>query len=280
MRLRINSPSDDYPGSQLWRDDQVRKALSTRLSARGHAMVTEDPEVDLWLCGWMVRTPDPAIKNIVWLMGHPDRFLEALPTLETLPLLRIFCASQTFAAQLAAKGLDAHDLPCPPPDRPRITYSPKYALAFVGNADPRKRRPMLRSCFNEFPSLVIGQGWGDDYAEFTDWDGLHLAWNQARIVPYTHHMDMAREGFVAEAALDVMANSGALLLSDHNHGWENLGIPVPQWKTEAELRAMIVHYLEDERDRARLALECQEKARELDYEHAATVLESAVGTVL
>jgi hypothetical protein len=41
---------------------------------------------------------------------------------------------------------------------------------------------------------------------------------------------------------------------------------------------MIVHYLDHEDERARLARECQEKARRFNYDDAVAVLDSAVGS--
>lgn len=195
---------------------------------------------------------------------------------------RWFCASKPFAHRLRRDfGIDAHWLPCPAPPRepapPLLEH--RYDACFVGNADPNKDRGMINGFLRAHDSLVYGGGWkerlgaADGWAgPYIPWKDLHRAWSSARLVPYTEHSDMAREGFVADSALDTMVNSTALVLPRKNRGYEDLGLSVEQWDTPEQLRTLAEGFLLDECKRVDVAVKLKKQAAQYNYESVAETI--------
>ena len=84
----------------------------------------------------------------------------------------------------------------------------EYDLAFVGNGNQEKNRQRLVPLFREYKTHLVGPGWplGLAKGEWCRWEVMPRIWDSAKIVPYSHYNDMASNGFVAEAALDVIVN--------------------------------------------------------------------------
>ena len=83
-----------------------------------------------------------------------------------------------------------------------------------------------------------------------------------------------KEGFVADSALDVAANSGALLISDDNPGFDDIykcidGVEWLHWKNEGGLSRAIDYYLNHEAERASMAAGMREAAQMFTYKWAA-----------
>jgi hypothetical protein len=281
MKFRVFTPSDGQPNEHIWRDAWVRSTLVEALKAEG-ADYSAEPVCDLniYLHGWVNRPIDPKQNNVLWLIGHPDIFLEILEKQrrEFLSAFsRIFCASLRFCEKLRREHkVEAEWLVCPPPPRGDCMYRPVHELAFVGNCDPAKSRPKLTGVLRAHDSVVYGAGWRKALnnshwrADYIDFAQLDQVWNSAQIVPYSTHEDMRREGFVADACLDAMANSGALVLPDHNSGFESLGIDaVKTWGEEEQLAELVRRYLFNEPERGPLQATLRRQAARFTYEHVA-----------
>ena len=267
------------------RDYWLTHCLGEALKKEGGDLVYGDADIECYLWGWIERPVNGNLKNVLWIVGHPDMFLAAYNKDRTAfqgAFVKVFCSSKRFCYRLKKEfGIDAEWLVCPAPNRPPCAYDPVRELAFVGNADPRKNRPALAPVLDSHDSLVYGGGWqallknGSFRATYTKFVNLPYIWNSARIVPYSHHEDMRREGFVADAALDVCVNSGALLLSDHNEGWYDLGLSdedMCTWTTSEKLKEEVKWLLVDEPDRERTALAMKKVASKFTYSHVAQTL--------
>lgn len=252
----IHVPSDTARDSHLWRDSRIKEALSQELQKQGHFYSDLDPDVAIYLWGWIVKPIQPGCKNVLWVIGHPDLLQKHIEEIRMVQWSGVFCSSRSYCRKLEKQGIPAEWMVCPGADRPPFTHKPEYDLAFVGNSDPAKGREALVPVFNRYKSNVVGPFPGASMPEI-NWRGMQEVFNSGRIVPYTHHKDMAREGFVADAVLDVAKNSGALVLCDSNPGVYDLNIPFPLWSSPEELYDQINHYLENEDLRLELVTRCR-----------------------
>jgi hypothetical protein len=268
----INAPSDLAADSHIWRDAWVKEALTRALSSDGYEYSFTNPDINIWIWGWINRPILPGPSNILWIVGHPELLEKHLEEIRAITWRGIFCSSRSYTKKLKDQGIEVEFLLCPPPIRRSFTHKPSYEVAFVGNADPKKGRGSLIPVFSRYESHVIGNFPNANLHEIS-WDGMQEVWNSAKIVPYTHHIDMSREGFAAESAMDTMINSGALLLSDKNSGWEDLNIPAMQWSTEEELYEMINFYLKNEKERVKMVTKCRVAAAKYNYKYCATQME-------
>jgi len=274
--FKIYSPSDGALGEHTWRDFWIRAELADALVDAGASITYGEADVNLYLWGWVNRPIRAEQNNILWVVSHPDLLLQNIEVIKQ-GFRKIYCSSSRFCRRLKVEHqIDAEWLIAPAPSRPAIEYNPDHELSFVGNADPAKNRPALASVLRSHNSLVWGGGWKDlvgssfmgDYIPFPD---LSTVWNRSYIVPYSHHADMLREGFVADAALDVAANSGALLVSDDNPGFKDIFNPAkyPKWKDAGGLSRAVSYYLSHEPERAEKAAGMQRAAQMFTYEWAA-----------
>lgn len=259
LQIRVHSPADTAVDPMPWRDARIKDCLCRTLSGVGHQLVCEGADIDIWIWGWTARAVDPEARHVFWAIGHPDMLQKNLPHLRRLNA-RNCSASKSFAEFLDSAGLASGWLPCPAPISPKIPYEPTHQVAFVGNSDQAKKRPCLVPVFKKFKSLVYGP-WQDlATAGLIPWNQMHEPWNRALVVPYSHHRDMAVRVFVADAALDVIVNSEALLLSDKNEGRNHLGIPVPQWGSPKDLLDLVEYYCNNETERLLTAERCRTAA--------------------
>ena len=268
----IRAPSDVAIDSHLWRDSRVKEALSQELQKRGHSYSHLDSDVVIWLWGWISRPILPGPKHILWVIGHPDPLIPHIEEISQINWAGIYCASKSFTKILANKlSLPVEWLPCPGADRLPFSHKPEFNLAFVGNSDPGKGRDVLIPVFNRYSSNVVGNFPGATPS--ISWPGMQDIFNSGKIIPYTHHKDMSREGFVADAVLDMMKNSGALVLSDANSGVDDLSIPAAQWSTPEELYREINFYLGNEEARLAKVTRCRAAAAKFNMAHVAERME-------
>ena len=204
--------------------------------------------------------------------------IEKVPSLLQRIFNKVYCSSKSFIKDiLEPAGVEAEWLVCPPPDRNGFgeVAEQDLELAFIGNADPAKDRNLLTPVFNNHKSGVYGGGWGElledgrFLGDYLEWLKLPELWNRAKIVPYSTHRDMKEYGFVADACLDVMANSNALVLPDHNDGFEDLDVDAHTWGTADELEELVSSYLENDPARLLLAEQLQIQAKKFTYKHVA-----------
>ncbi len=268
----VRAPSDGAIDSNLWRDSQVKDALMRELQLRGHTVSDVNPKVAIWLWGWIAKPILPTSKHILWVIGHPDKILPHVEEISQISWAGIFCASKSFSQILADKiSQPVEWLPCPGADRPPFSHKPEFDLAFVGNSDPAKNRGTLVPVFNRYSSNVVGNF--PNATPFVTWPGMQDVFNSGKVIPYTHHADMSREGFVADAVLDMMKNSGALVLSDVNSGFDDLGIPAAQWDTPEQLYKEIDFYLENEDARIEKVTRCRVAAAKYNMAYVAKRME-------
>lgn len=279
ITAKVHAPSDTAHFDWMWRDYWVKHCLSLALQEAGARVVTGDADLDIYLWGWTVRPINlqrPC--TVIWVIGHPERLLtnvRAAPALFRRTFSAVFCSSKAFCTKLAREhGLEAEWLVCPAPERPPTAYRPTVDLAFVGDANRRKNRHLLASVLNAHESVVWGQGWREltpraARGDYIHWNQLPEVWSSARLVPYSHHQDMAAEGFVADAALDVAVNSEALVVPDFSEGLRDVfGASVRSWTSEQGLQALVRDLLNDTR-RAEVAASMRASAARFTYAHAA-----------
>lgn len=278
--FRIHAPSDTAPQPRFWRDARVKDQLSRAIQrVRGDIPQYEDADVEVYLWGWTTQEIDPSKVNVLWVIGHPDLLLSHSSELRNIPWRNVFCASKRFCSKVeAALGVkNVEYLPCPAPYRESSPPPSRieFDLSFIGNKDPAKNRHLMEKAFEEFPSLVYGPGWEElGRGEYIDWRDFPSVWNNSLITPYTHHKDMAREGFVADAALDAIVHSNALLISDFNRGFDDLGFDhIPNFDGEDyPLCEMIKHFKKNPSQRGDLVEKMREVAREWTYSKVAGMI--------
>lgn len=277
-----------WPVPWTTRDYWVAHTLGEMMTDSGGRIVYGDADIDIYLFGFINEDVNPNHNNILWVIGHPQNLLDLLkrkPGIINRLFRHVFCSSVNFCERLQNEyDVDAKWLVAPPPPRKGSDSSvcAKYQLAFVGNADQNKSRHKLAPIFSEFQSIVYGARWGSLLPKsiwrgnYIPWEKLPEIWNSASIVPYSTHEDMRQEGFVADACLDAMTNSNALVLPDKNQGFGSLGLDTPQWETEEELRELVKYYLNDELNRRHLADNQKKAALAFTYKHVANVFLSYV----
>jgi hypothetical protein len=290
IKFKLHSAHQTSNWSAPWtsRDYWVAHTLGEVMTDSGGQIVYGDADIDIYLLGHINEKVNPKHNNILWVIGHPQNMLGLLarnPGIINRLFRHVFCSSVNFCERLQNEyDVDAKWLVAPPPPRkgPDSPVAAKYQLAFVGNADQNKSRHKLAPIFSEFQSIVYGSMW-DSFLQkpvwrgnYIPWERLPEIWNSASIVPYSTHEDMRQEGFVADACLDAMAHSNALVLPDRNKGFGSLGLETPQWETEEELRELVKYYLNDELNRRRLADNQKKGALAFTYKHVANVFLSCV----
>ena len=272
----INTPADSVSDCLLWRDYFVKEALTQALQDKGYRYSFTAPDVSIWVWGWISRPILPGPRHILWVIGHPDALMPHIEEISQISWAGIFCASKSFTKILADRlGKPVEWLPCPGADRGSFSHKPMFELSFVGNSDPAKGRDTLVPVFNRYSSNVVGNF--PNATPFVSWPGMQDVFNSGKIIPYTHHKDMSREGFVADAALDMMKNSGALVLSDANSGFDDLSIPAAQWSTPEELYREIDFYLDNEEARLAKVTRCRVAAAKYNMAHVAKRMEKCFG---
>jgi len=270
----VYAPSDTANDSHLWRDAWVKDALMQELQLRGHSYSYVNPDVSIYIWGWITKPLNPGSKNILWVIGHPDLLEANIEQICMVQWAGVYCSSLSYQVKLSKMlDRDVEYLVCPGADRQRFSHKPEFDLSFVGNCDPAKGRPGLIPIFNRFSSNVVGNFPGAQLQNIA-WNGMQDVFNSAKLFPYSHHTDMAKEGFVADTALDVMKNSGALVLSDSNPGFDDLNIEVPQWSRIEDLYSMIPEYLDDYDLRLELVTKCRVAAGKFTMAHVAEKLET------
>ena len=274
----INTPADMAVDAYYWRDYRLKEALSLALQSRGYTYSFTDPSLCVWLWGWIQRPILPGPGHILWVIGHPDFLQDHIEQVSQVQWARVYCASLPYCEKLSFQmDREVEWLPCPGADRPPFSHKGQYDLSFVGNADPSKGRDLLVPVFNKYSSNVVGNFPGA--TPHISWPGMQDVFNSGKIIPYTHHKDMSREGFVADAVLDMMKNSGALVLSDTNSGFDDLNIPAAQWSTPEELYKEIDFYLNDEDARLSKVTRCRGAAAKYSMAHVAERMEKFFVTV-
>lgn len=268
----VNTPADIASDCLIWRDYHVKEALTQALQDRGYRYSHAAPDVTVWIWGWMVKPILPGSKHILWIIGHPTLLQKHLEELRAISWAAIYCSSKSFCDKLAKQDIHAEWMVCPGADRPAFQHKPEFDLSFVGNADPAKQRDLLIPVFSRYKSNVVGP-FPNASLPHISWEGMQEVYNSGKLLPYSHHKDMSEEGFVADAVLDVMKNSGALVISDVNSGFADLGIPVPQWSTSPELYNLIDRYLKDEKERLRLQTLCRVAASKFNMKDCALRME-------
>jgi len=271
--LAINAPSDLAADGHIWRDAWVKEALARALQWRGHSISYVNPDVSIWIWGWINRPILPGPKNILWVIGHPDLLQRHIEEISQISWTGIFCSSLSYCAKLSQMlQRPVSYLVCPGPRRGPFVHKPEYDLAFVGNCDAAKGRDALIPVFNRHSSNVVGNFPNASLPSIA-WHGIQEVWNSAMLIPYTHHKDMSREGFVADALLDAMMNSGALALSDTNPGLDQLTIDAPQWSSVEELYSLIDYYLKNPEDRLATSTRMRVAAAAFNYDYCAERME-------
>ena len=272
VSFSINTPADTASDCLLWRDYFVKEALSSVLQGMGYRYSHTSPDVIVWLWGWISRPILPGSKHILWVIGHPDMLQTHIEEISQVQWAGVYSASLPYCEYLSNKlDREVEWLPCPGADRSPFIHKPEFDLSFVGNADPAKGRDILVPVFNRYSSNVVGNF--PNATPYVSWTAMQDVFNSAKIIPYTHHKDMSREGFVADAVLDMMKNSGALVLSDSNTGFDDLNIPAPQWSTPEGLYKEINFYLENEDARLERVTRCRTSAAKFNMAHVAERME-------
>ena len=240
--------SPEWPAPWTSRDYWVAHELGEALHRAGARMVIGDADIDIWMWGWIETAVNPRDNNIMFVFGHPAMLVDMLAERRdemSDAFAKWFVASSKFSEHLKERfGLDTELALLPGPSRPSISYEPTYDLAHVGNIDPRKRRKVLATSLRSHSSIVYGRGWdsllGRHAGDYVHWSKLGEVWNSARIVLHSAHVDMVRWGFTADAVLDAITNSEALVLAD-SLPKSNPG----HWQTGPALRAAVEECLAD-----------------------------------
>lgn len=286
ISFKIHSPHQTSGWSAPWqtRDYWVAHTLGEEMTSAGGRIVYGDSDIDIYLWGYINEDVNPLHNNILWVIGHPQNILDFLkekPRIVTSVFRHIFCASKSFCERLRNEfNIDAKYLVLPAPTRPGCTveYDAEFDIAFVGNADEDKGRRKLLPLLEDSNSVVYGGAWESlltgtaCHGKYIPWCELPNVWNSARIVPYSTYEDMRQGGFVADACLDAMVNSSALVLPDRNSGFEDLGVDAPQWDTEDELRDLVSYYLREASHRQQLSRHQGKAASVFTYNYAARML--------
>ena len=253
-------------------DTWVKQGLVVALGQAGFIVTDCDPDVAIHLHGEETHLPDRAIK-VLWVHSHPEKITSS-------GLARydhVFCASQTMAARARALGSPATALELATSLQPRST-SIKHEVVFVGNARPGGSRAVIDQMGTpDFGLKIWGGGyvslpqgsWMGDYLEYADLPELYAS----SVISLNDHLpSMAESGIVTPRIYDILA-SGGFCISDANPGInEVFGDAVPQYRTSAELRSLIKHFLAHPDERLKLMAAGQKIALESTWPDRARAL--------
>lgn len=293
--LKMGAPTRaEMPG---WGDTYFAECLAASLEKAGHACEIhclsewgrEDRDIDvvIHIKGLSEYYPKPWNINIMWMLNHPE-----LHTREELSRYDAVAAASAAHAERLQGMVDIPVLFLPQATDPGH-FSPtpaegkRYDLVFVGNNIGVGRLEMRKIVRDALPTpyslAVWGKGWNGLLPEGV-WQGEHLPWEdlprvyrQSRIVLNDHQPEMAANGFVNNRTFDALA-CGSLVVSDAVQGMRDL-IPVPEYTTPGELRALLDGYLANpEKARADAERLCRAARQEFTFDkRAASLLDIAAG---
>jgi hypothetical protein len=283
--FKIHSNADTAQFALPWcsRDYWVKHSLGVAMHAHGGKMTYGNANLDVWMWGWINKIVDPEATNVLWIIGHPQLFLNSIESFNSSREFwkTVFCSSKRFCTLLKREhGIDAEwlVLPAPGPEaRDRADHEPfdEHDLGFIGNADPAKSRGDVAKALQANDSAVYGPGWRGIVdkekikGDFLKWDNLPAFWDAAKIVPYSTHKDMRRQGFIADSVLDTMVNSHALVIPD-NCAWDDYGFEnLKSWENNISLEQHVKTYLADPVLRKEAAVRHSLVAQQYTYEYVA-----------
>ncbi len=163
----------------------------------------------------------PHQTRIMWMISHPEKISDE----ELAGYDFVFVASETWAANLQARGIPTCVLPllqCTDPDRffptPKLRI-PAYHNLFVGNSRKVLREVVKKAIDEDVPLEVVGEMWEglipDSWIKSQNISNHELGWHyrQADVVLNDHWNTMRINGFVSDRIFDLLA-CGATFVTD------------------------------------------------------------------
>lgn len=246
--------------AEQWGDTHFARDVARALRRRGwrtrlavvsewDAPAAQSADVVIHLRGMTPYAVKPGSLNAMWLISHPDD----VDTAELEKYDLVFVASAHHAAARSAttetpvipllQAADTHRYTPGDPDPELATR-----LVFVGNSRGEHRQMVDWAIERSLPLTVHGAGWDDlipsEYirSEHFPNDRLPDLYRSAEVILSDHWPDMARHGFISNRVFEAMA-AGAVVVSDHVEGIEELGIEIA--RSAAELEAHVRGHLAD-----------------------------------
>jgi hypothetical protein len=266
--LRIGVPKWEH--IDRWGDYHFARGLQRSLERAGHptrlhflpdwesATAARD-DIAVHLFGLKEAPTHRGQVNILWQISHPD-----LATREIYERYdHVFVASDRFAArmadQVAVPVAPLHQATDPERFRPEAG-GPHHELLFVASSRKVRRRIVDDLAGTTHDLAIYGRDWTPELVEPRFVKGevvknteLARYYSAADIVLNDHWDDMRIEGFISNRLYDALA-CGAFVISDAVDGIENeFDGAVKTYGSRGELEPLIARYLDDPRERQRLA---------------------------
>lgn len=283
VRVSVRAYNDDDVDQYrrlTYGDWWMRQGLVVALGQAGYIVTDCDPDVVIHLHGREIPLPARAVR-VLWVHDNPDRLTPAL----LARYHHVFCASESLAARLRAMGFPASSLGLATALTPRVLPI-RHQVVFVGNARAAGTRPViedlgasnfdLRIWGGRFRGLPAGV-WMGGYVDYHDLPEVYAA---SLVSLNDHYPAMIESGIISPRVYDILA-SGGFCISDANPGLtEVFGDAVPQYRTPAELRSLVAHYLAHPEARTPLMMKGQAVARASSWADRARSLMSPVAQSL
>lgn len=292
IALRICTPSRKSPA---WEDTAFGQDLADSFNRMGHCADVQFKEewyqgshdITIHIRGVYRHYPQPGIKNILWIIGHPE--LITKDELNSYDL--VFCASAQFLRQIApTTATPCHYLPLAATSafvRSKPSAAEELDLLFVGDNyafKENRRRRIVQDILDagyEASLRVLGRNWQDylpqsmRLEEHIPQQMLPYFYGKARINLNDHHPAMARDGFVNNRTFDLGA-LGLFQISNVVPGIEELGVVTYMGATD--LRHKVEYYLSNPKARQEIAAYSYECCRNETFDaRAKTILEHSAG---
>lgn len=248
--IKISAPADSrrFEWGDLYYAESVRKELHS-LGYDAHINYHENhltktsylDDVLLDIRGLDEVKPQQGIKNIMWLISHPEKVnLDSIRGFDA-----VFSASKKWISE------HEHQTKTPIHYLPQATDSEifyrrkntnskyKDRIIFVGNSRKIMRRSVLMAIEAGIDFDIYGGGWhglvDEKYikGEFIPNDKLPEAYGSAKLVLNDHWDDMRDYGIISNRIFDVLA-SGGVVLTDYVEGIEEVKGDVFWYKNKEE----------------------------------------------
>ncbi len=277
-----------------WGDTNVANSLAKAIRKLGHKCEVHfrdewnqpDTNVDIviHIKGKFQYTPKPHNFNILWIISHPE--LHTIGEINRFDA--VFCASKLyFENPRSIVEVPFFYLPQATDEdlfKPLNYESPKdIDILFVGNNYYKgKRRKIIQDVLDtgkKYNLYVVGKSWhrllNQEYykAEYVDWDKLPELYSRAKIVLNDHHETMKQFGFINNRTFDLAALK-AFQISDYVKGMEEFGIVT--YQTPADLREKLDYFLQNEKERGRIANLNYERCKNFTFINIARKLVAVV----
>jgi len=294
LNINIESQSDiDDKTYMCWGDHWVKERMILALEDQGFNVGVEPKDADVTVYLWgspYAQKPtwpyhyNPKSYNVLWLYSHPDNITQR----ELNRYNMVFCLSPTFLPRLQHPNVHPKALigctdftPIKSPVKP-------CDVVFVGNT--RGKQSIGRTAVQwlrgqNWDVKVYGANWNNPKfswmhkwlaGTYWEYDKLHMLYNSARITLVDGHNDMHKHGFVPVKIFDTLA-SGGFVISQFNTGMQYVfGSTVPMYRDQAEMIKLIKHYLNNPKERLKLANQGKEMAQSHTYPKRMEEMMSAV----